>query len=542
MTVNQDYQINYIMKNNFINIIFFFIFLIGTLFSNELFSQTQVQGSIEGTWSGNIEVIGDIYVEEGKNLTIQEGTRVVFSGPYIMNVWGSVIASGTATSPIYFTVSDTSGFSDSATLAGSWQGIVYSHILSTTDSSIYKHVYFEYTKDLRDNGETSSGGAFTITGFPKVRLSNCHFLYTKSWSAGGAIAMKTGADIKIEFCSFDNAQLYDSLMGFGGALYAFESSPIVRHCIFTGNKAVWLGGALCFYYSQAIIQYNEYTQNHADIGGAISLVHSTPKIPLVNNLIYGNSATFFGGGMACNNDSKPVIVNNTIVNNMAAMGGGFYCNDSAMPKIYNSVITNNLSFGAGNQVYIWDIYSAPSFYYCNVEGGLSQFAGSGALGGYHGEYLNNLDTLNYFQIEPGFTFVPSATSPLHNAGTPDTTGLGLSGMDLAGNNRMVHNRIDIGAFERQTGIGIESIANAFEIFPNPVNDELTVKLRSAIKGPVVVNIYSLSGSLVSSGVVKATGSTFCITLAELTGGKISSGTYVISLNGAVNYSGKIIVN
>ncbi len=515
--------------------------MLGSIYPSIIIAQTQVQGAVEGTWSGNVEVIGNLWVEEGKSLTIQEGTQIVFSGPYIMNVWGSVVANGSAASPINFTVADTSGFADSSTLVGSWQGIVYSHVLSTSDSSIYNWVNFKYTKDLRDNGETSSGGAFTITGFPKIRLSNCHFFNTKSWSAGGAIAMKSGADVKIEKCLFENSVLYDSLMGFGGALYAFESSPVVRHNKFIGNKAVWLGGALCFYYSQAVIQFNEYTQNHADIGGAISLVHSTPTASMINNLIYGNTATFFGGGMACNNDSKPVIVNNTIVNNMAAMGGGFYCNDSAMPKVYNSIITNNISYGAGNQVYIWDIYSAPSFYYCNVEGGLSQFAGSGALGGYHGEFQNNLDTINDFQTEPGFTFVPSASSPLHNAGTPDTTGLGLTGADLIGNNRVVHNRIDIGAFERQTGAGIPDLSESLRIYPNPVVEEMVIEFPALVVGSVRIELISLSGSRLVSVNKSVKDSVLSISLSELAGYKIASGTYVLKLQGAVNYSGKIIV-
>ncbi|PKP16485.1 MAG: hypothetical protein CVU06_14585, partial [Bacteroidetes bacterium HGW-Bacteroidetes-22] len=459
-------------------------FLTLLIHAGTLKSQVIVSGAVSGTWDNLIHVTGDIWINEGESLVINPGTRVVFIEPAIFNVWGSVNSNGTSEQPVIFTVADSTGFADSSQLTGAWQGIVFSHMVANTDSSIFTNTVFEYTKDKRDAGETSWGGAITAVGFSKLRFSFCNFISTHSWSGGGAAAMTAGANIIFQHCSFENCRVYDSLTGFGGALYAREASPIVEHCTFYNNKGGWLGGGLCFYYSDPLIRFNEFKGNSALIGGGISLVHCRPARIISNNVIHQNGPAYFGGGVACNNACDPVFANNTIVDNYAAYGGGFYCNDSAAPTVINSIITNNYTFGGdGPQVYIWDIYSHPNFFYSNIEGGLNNFAGSGALGGYHGVFADNLDTANYFDIKGPLPWALSDSSPLRDAGNPDTAALQIPPVDFANQLRLVKGRIDIGAFEWQSGEGVSQISTvSVSVAPNPSNGTVVIRLPKANDG------------------------------------------------------------
>lgn len=471
-------------------------FLSALLFAVATTGQIHVSGPVSGNWSDTVYVDGDLIVEEGESLQIAAGTKVIFTTPAIFHVGGSLQSNGTVEEPIYFTVSDTTGFADSSSLAGAWQGLVYSHMVPTTDSSVFQHTWFEYTKDKRDNGETSLGGAFTVNGFSKLRFSYCTFSKAHSWSGGGAAAMTGGADIVFKNCVFTNCRVYDSLMGYGGALYAFQSSPVVEHCLFDSNLGVWLGGGLCFYYSNPLIRFNEFRGNNAYIGGGISLVHCRPQRVISNNVLHHNGPAIFGGGIACNNASDPVFANNTIVENFAIYGGGFYCNDSAAPTVYNTIISNNIGFApSGAQVYIWDVYSHPNFYYCNIQDGLEGFYGSGAQGGYHGIYENNLDTTNNFQAGGAFPWVLSDSSLLRDAGTPDTTGLQITTTDFAQNPRMVRNRVDIGAFEWQSGAGMRK-PNSHKIAsvsPNPTSGHVVITLPDGEDGMHQINLYDPAG-------------------------------------------------
>lgn len=502
-------------------------------------SQINVSGPVSGTWDSLVLVTGDIWINEGELLVLNPGTRIMFLEPAIFNVWGRICSNGTPDRPVVFTVADSTGFADSSQLQGSWQGIVFSHLVSNTDSSVFNHTIFEYTKDQRDAGEISWGGAITINGFSKLRLSFCNFISTHSWSGGGAIAMTAGSDIIIQHCSFKKCRVYDSLAGFGGALYAREASPVVEHCTFINNKGVWLGGGLCFYYSNPLIRFNEFKGNSAKIGGGISLVHCRPERIISNNVIHQNGPAFFGGGVACNNACDPIFVNNTIIQNFAAYGGGFYCNDSAAPTVINSIITDNYTYGGdGEQVYIWDIYSHPNFYYSNIGSGLNGFAGSGALGGYHGIYKNNIDTVNCFDIDSEFPWTLSDSSPLRDAGQPDTTSLQIPESDFANQPRLIRDRIDIGAFEWQSGEGVSTVSfSTARVTPNPSNGSFIIQLPISFDGLIKIELFDVRGKKIYSQMKSCFQGCIQIDFCQLTG----SGLCILKICGKETISTKIVL-
>ncbi|MEZ5197108.1 MAG: right-handed parallel beta-helix repeat-containing protein [Bacteroidales bacterium] len=134
--------------------------------------------------------------------------------------------------------------------------------------------------------------------------------------------------------------------------------------------------------------------------------------------------------------ASPLITNNTIVNNTEY---AFYSRFWAAPFIRNTIAWNNgdfiyISTGGHTQI--------NSFEYCFIQG--LSFNLPGQVVGLG----NNVFNTDPIFIDPvSFNFQLNHNSQCINAGTPDTTGLGLPDIDLEGNPRIIYNQIDIGAYE-----------------------------------------------------------------------------------------------
>ena len=69
-------------------------------------------------------------------------------------------------------------------------------------------------------------------------------------------------------------------------------------------------------------------------------------------------------------------------------------------------------------------------------------------------------------------------------------------LDLAGNDRIFNITIDLGVFEYDSTLGIETISlneNAVKLYPNPVSDKLFIKSNETIKE---LTIYNVNGQLI----------------------------------------------
>ncbi|MCX7000865.1 MAG: right-handed parallel beta-helix repeat-containing protein [Candidatus Sumerlaeota bacterium] len=71
-----------------------------------------------------------------------------------------------------------------------------------------------------------------------------------------------------------------------------------------------------------------------DDGGGIYCYNLNATNLIANNIISGNSAIWYGGGIYCSSSSSP-ITTNTISGNSADYGGGIYCSSSS-PEITNN--------------------------------------------------------------------------------------------------------------------------------------------------------------------------------------------------------------
>jgi len=459
--------------------IFLVALCFATLISHIQASSIEVSGSVSGHWIvDTVKVMGDISLDFGQSLLIDPGVRVEFKGYFQLMVSGRVIAQGMPDAMIEFARSDTTGFSDTLSNAGGWKGIFYEHLDPDTDSSLFSYCVFRYGKAWTTGDSIGLyGGAFRIIEFDKISFSNCLFEnnYANRW--GGAIYARN-ANIFIEACTFrhNRSGTLELPWGYGGAVCFVHSSPQVISTLFDHNTSTGIGGGASFEHSDPVVMYNIFQGNYSGLGGGIGYLRSESQNPCSNNLVYDNEARFFGGGIACIR-SHTVFVNNTVTDNFSVYGGGFYCNDSACPSNYNCLFYNNYA-AEGVEVYIWDIRSAPNFYFCNVPGDTSGFAGSGGHEGYHGEYWNNLDTVPEFSGSGSYPYQLLASSPMKDSGTPDTSSLGVPEKDLAGNTRIYNHRIDIGAYEWNPAPGITEPLSACKkmlLYPNPAKGEITIK-------------------------------------------------------------------
>ena len=442
-------------------------------------------------WSGNIELSADRYVTQQQTLKVLPGTVVTAMGPYKIEIKGNILAEGTLENPILFTASDTAGLYDSATIAGGWHGI---HLLDNPNGEAhFKHCTFEYGKanvpgswfgseGLTDNLEGNQGGAFRITEYQNITFDHCNFYNNYARTKGGAIYCRNAHDLIITSCDFTQNQVLVD----GGAIYYFDYiyNLLIEHCFFKRNIA-WSITLTGHIYSHGAALYitspgppetqfsirNNYFFNNISLT-TLSLLNR--KSSVINNVFTNNfNISTLSFGML---QSEHFVYNNTIANNYYNTNGipGIH-NFSRQLHFYNNILWNNFSenISEDDMALTW-LSSPPDVQYCLVwEGRID------------GENIITEDPL-FVNPAPGYgpdyngweyDWSLSDESPAVNTGTPDTSGLNLPATDLCGNPRIYGIRIDMGAIESQTVVGLPEnlFVNArVQVSPNPFGQSFKV--------------------------------------------------------------------
>jgi predicted outer membrane repeat protein len=437
-----------------------------------------VSGEVSGEWNTDtVMVIGDLTVPDGNNLQIMPGTIVEFQGSFAFYIRGSVSAVGLPDERIYFQRDDTAGFSVDSIPDGGWRGIWFDHNRLTNDSSVFVNCGFYFGKMAGTDPLVNNGGAIYVDNFNKVRIDGCIFQDNFATYNGGAIYLDS-ADISISNSLFvrNRCGLSVSPYGYGGAVCSDNSNPDIRWNVFDNNASTGVGGGLAVRFDDCNLYNNIFTGNVSGLGGGFGFLH-IPEIHyrICNNLVAGNIAVYFGGGVA-NLVASPIYINNTIVYNQAMYGGGFYCKDSVSPGFYNTIIWGNTA-GVGPQGYLFEIYSQAGFFNCDVEGGPALFGGSGGGVAFSGAWENCLDTVPEFTGGGDDPYALADNSPCIDMGSADTNGFMLPETDLAGNPRIVNHAIDMGAYEYWTAGAKDRYLTkeAFIIWPNPTEGEFKVQ-------------------------------------------------------------------
>ena len=471
-----------------------------------------------------IYVNQDITIAENDSMIIEPGTVVMFMGHYSIHVQGKLLALGTETDSIVFTVADTTGFHDFYSGSGGWNGLRFEDTPASNDSSLLAYCRFEFGKAVGDSA-TSYGGAIRLLRFNKLRISHCSFENNFAYLWGGAVhALKSS--ILVEHCSFiqnRSGSDHPEIWGYGGGMSFVSSEPTIRFCDFTSNISTGTGGGIMFEYSNPEMINCIFAGNHSALGGGLSFVRSQPDRTIANILVYNNTAIFFGGGIS-NLTGSPVLSNFTITGNYAPMGGGYYCNEYANPKLFNSILWGNTSgdgsSNIGSQIWIWNVSSAPGFYNCNIQFGYDSIYGYDFVNAYE----NNIDADPLFTDPEAYDFSLQQYSPCINAGSIDVSGLSLPDFDLAMKPRIIHNIIDMGAYEYDGPLGIRTSEKKdfrISIGPNPVNEHSVVHFSGFQEEEIRFVVRNMHGSVVGSATYKAG----------------STGSHSVELNKLIQLSG-----
>ena len=368
---------------------------------------------ISGTWSidnSPYTIIGKAIISSGATLVIEPEVEIKFktgsinstSSTYfdkgMLEVNGKLNAVGTSNSPILFTRNGNEGV---------W-GMIYFSSSSNPESSL-KYCNIDYAD----------------------------YLYTNDYFFGGA-SFNSGT-ATIENCDISNCYL--------GLDISYNSSPLVRNNIIHNN---FDGGVLCW---------------------------SSSNTKIVNNSLYNNgyiSGDVYGGiGIRCYN-SSPAITNNTITfatlnrnsnqNNLFKkvdceksfnpssrnLYYGISCESSSNPVIMNSIVYANGPLTGGANFNISS--SSPILSYSLIE---DEALPAGAVDGGNNIYNQN----PIFNDSSNLDFTLQNGSPCINTANPDTIGLNIPEFDVDGNSRIVSGVVDMGAFENQVVMGIDSPEN-----------------------------------------------------------------------------------
>ena len=319
---------------------------------------------------------------------------------------------------------------------------------------------------FRGNHGQYGGGMFSREGSPT--LNNVAFLNNSAFMGGGMLEIFSAGT------TLNNVTFSNNTATYGGGLANDRVNELatttLSHVSFNENSAAQGGGMYNNNNASTTILRNvSFRGNSADYGGGVSSRHSA--LALSNVSFSGNSAANLGGGIyhsyaplrgnsVANVDGgieTLTLINTSFSgNSTSGMGGGIYSSYSDVTVI-NTIFWNNQddsgagTVGAG----LYNHNGTSTFSYSLIQGsgGSSDWdSNAGVDGG------NNLDADPLFvsQVDPGNA--PTAggnlalqdESPAINAGDNLAyTDASPIMTDLAGNQRIQGDVIDMGAFESE---------------------------------------------------------------------------------------------
>jgi parallel beta-helix repeat protein/predicted outer membrane repeat protein len=532
-------------------------------FSINTFAQTSiVAGSVSGTWTktGSPYLIqGNIQIADGSILSIEPGVSIIFQGAYKIKVMGQLLAIGTAFDSISFSASNT---------ANGWKGIRFDNTSVNNDSSKIIYCKLQYG-NATGTSPDYCGGALYFNNFSKAMISHSSISFCRAFRGAGiyfnnSSPIISGNNISYNFTDLDgggaiycdnlsNPNISNNIISNnsakgpgakGGGITCIGSPNIINNSIFNNSTDMSGGGINCDPSYGGTITDNIITNNTASFGGGGIYCQSigNPKIVrntisnntafkgggffftsasnanLSENIICNNTASENGGGIYCEGSGIPAFMNSSIANNSSANGGALYCAGSSTPVFRNCIIYGNTASVGGTQVFLFDDASDPNFYYCDVQGSSEAFDLNENF--YTGSYQNNINTDPLF-VSPsggsgngfnGTTADWSLQSSSSCIDKGDPTFSPYPSIDKTGNQRITVCRIDIGAYEYQTGIPFAVSMTISQAIP--CNGTTTGEVSAIATGGNTNYTYLWSNGQTTATATSLKAGTYTVTVSE----------------------------
>ncbi|RYZ93079.1 MAG: hypothetical protein EOP47_29745, partial [Sphingobacteriaceae bacterium] len=301
---------------------------------------------------------------------------------------------------------------------------------------------------------TQGGALYFRSSNQSVEIENTTFdSNTSLTAAGGAIYSVLTGTLNIKKSTFLKNK---ALASNSGAIYlgANTKDCLIEDTRFEGNEANTTAGAIYFSSNSTTLKNNKFYNNKATTNGGALFIYglstalSAPQI--ISSIFYNNTSMFTsasatsisgGGAIFGSSNTAPAIINSTFYGNSAQYKGGAIVAGYATTslKVYNSIFyANNAQVDA---VDIANLSAATDN--VDLKHTITQQFGTDGLNGnmvglnpeFDSEDAANPDFLQLQQIS-------QAVNAGENSLVPATATL-----DIAGNNRIIHGVVDLGAIE-----------------------------------------------------------------------------------------------
>ncbi len=221
--------------------------------------------SANTTWSGTVQVTGNLNLPAGITITIQPGTVVKFNGGLLFTVSGTIDARGSSSQPITFTASsddsvgvDVSGAGESTPAAGDWEAINFE---AGSGGSVLENVVLRYAGMTapRNNGFVD---AILIRGGSSPTLRD--------------VAVRNVAWTAVRIQNGQAALTRVDVQGAGNVPFHFDlaADPVLTSITGSNNKTegLWYtGGSLPGNRTWAVTSMPYLTTTNLVVPGAVTL-------------------------------------------------------------------------------------------------------------------------------------------------------------------------------------------------------------------------------------------------------------------------------
>ena len=342
-----------------------------------------------------------------------------------------------------------------------------------------KHVVEVATNNLEINGFTIQNGyadalsgddrfgagIFKETAVPNLTVKNCNIKNNVAL-AGAGLALTATSDsyITIDSCTIEN-NLANVASGLDYHLSgsSAQMNIVITNCLFNNNKTD-----------------DDVSKSRKGVGAAAARMRAqfgtvSLYAKLVNNTIVNNSC--LGDVNASGVADFPVI---DISIGSGAFGDIDVANNIFWGNVkHNATVPLAIGRSNGGNSSITSINASHRFVNNIDEEGFSSFSSTPQ---------GTVTTNPLFTSTTDFTL--QSGSPAVNEGSNLLLPSGIT-TDLLGNNRIVGTRVDRGAYEYSSTLGIEDnvLIGNFKLYPNPVRNTLNIQLEESIEKVEVFWLY-----------------------------------------------------
>ncbi|RPH94733.1 T9SS C-terminal target domain-containing protein [candidate division KSB1 bacterium] len=297
-------------------------------YENERDVPLRLCGSLSGILGpGVLHVTCPIQVNTGDSLLLMPNTTIIFDGPYPFDIYGTLMAEGTAADSIYFRT-------DTLANPDRWRGLRF---FTGSSGSRLSYCSIKYGLATGEGSARSGGGIYCEDTSPV--FTHCAVFRNHAYENGGGIACGLNAQPEFLNCTISGNRAENDGGGTAG-------NGVYSHCTISGNKAVQGSGGTSGEtdLTDCIISINEGYSSGGFRGGTFTRC-----------TVSGNRA-LAGAGAGC----QGMFIDCRIANNIGLSGPGGVLDGISF--------TNCVISGNSGSVGALEIHGSTTFYNCTING------------------------------------------------------------------------------------------------------------------------------------------------------------------------------